>query len=215
MTVPDAGEERRVRWSVRLGGWLLSSLARTWRVREVNAGVWRAMHAAQEPCIIAFWHGEILGSAWFFRRQGMTTMVSEHRDGEIIARLVARWGIDSIRGSSSRGAGRVLLRMVRLVEAGSGFAITPDGPRGPAGVPQAGVLMASQRTGAPIIPVRIHASRAWRMRSWDRFMVPKPFATLTVTFGEPWIAPGTDEGALAEFARRMGPALPAEGAAPR
>lgn len=197
-------EERRIRRIVRYGGALLDVLARSWRIGERGTAAWRALREARRPQIVAFWHGEILGSAWFFRDQGMTTMVSEHSDGEIIARLVARWGIDSIRGSTSRGAGRVLLQMIRLVEAGTCFAITPDGPRGPAGVPQSGVLLASVRTGAPIFPVRISASRTWRMRSWDRFMIPKPFAKVTVTFGEPWVATGTGEAELAEFARRMG-----------
>lgn len=200
----DPQEERRIRRIVRYGGLFLDVLGRTWRLEERNAAAWRSLHAAGKPQIVAFWHGEILGCAWALRHQGITTMVSEHADGEIIARLVARWGIDSVRGSTSRGAGRALLQMVRLVEAGKGFAITPDGPRGPAGVPQSGVLLASVRTGAPIFPIRIAASRAWRMRSWDRFMVPKPFARVTVTFGEPWVAPGTGDAELAELARRMG-----------
>jgi lysophospholipid acyltransferase (LPLAT)-like uncharacterized protein len=200
-------EEARIRRSVRYGGWLLAILARTWRMRVVNADAWRALHAARKPCIVAFWHGEILGSAWFFRHQGVRTMVSTHGDGEIIARLVAIWGIGSVRGSSSRGGGNALRQMVSFLEEGNTFAITPDGPRGPAGVPQSGVLLASKRTGAPIFTVRIEASRAWRMNGWDRFMVPKPFARLTVTFGDPWVATGTDEAALAEFAKRMGPAL--------
>lgn len=209
-----APDERRIRRIVRYGGWFLAVLARTWRMREVRTAAWRERHSARQPCIVAFWHGEILGSAWFFRHQGVSTMVSEHSDGEIIARLVALWGIDSVRGSTSRGAGRALLQMVRFVEEGRTFAITPDGPRGPAGVPQSGVLLASVRTGAPIFPVRIDASRAWRMGSWDRFMVPKPFARVTVTFGEPWVATGTDDTALAEFAQRMGPALPPPQASP-
>jgi lysophospholipid acyltransferase (LPLAT)-like uncharacterized protein len=202
-----AGEEARIRRSVRYGGWLLAVLARTWRMRIVNADPWRARHAAQKPCIVAFWHGEILGSAWFFRHQGVSTMVSTHGDGEIIAKLIEIWGIASVRGSSSRGGGNALRQMVRFLEEGRTFAITPDGPRGPAGVPQSGVLLASARTGAPIFTVRIESSRAWRMNGWDRFMVPKPFARVTVTFGDPWVATGTDESALAELARRMGPAL--------
>lgn len=205
-------DETRIRRAVRYGGWLLAVLARTWRMRIVNAEGWRALHAARRPCIVAFWHGEILGSAWFFRHQNVTTMVSTHGDGEIIARLIEIWGIESVRGSSSRGGGNALRQMVRLVETGNTFAITPDGPRGPAGVPQSGVLLASVRTGAPIFTVRIAASRAWRMKGWDRFMVPKPFARLTVTFGDPWVATGTDEAALAEFAKRMGPALGRESA---
>src|SRR5690606_17424343 len=87
------------------------------------------------------------------------------------------------------------------------FAITPDGPRGPAGVAQGGVLLASARAAAPIVPMRSEVSSAWRLGSWDRFMVPKPFARVRVTYGDPWVATGTDDVAAAELTRRMGAAL--------
>ena len=83
--------------------------------------------------------------------------------------------------------------------------LTPDGPKGPAGVPQAGVLLASVQSGAPIITVRCEASSAWRLTSWDRFMIPKPFARIRITYGAPWLPDGTDQPALEAFARRMGP----------
>jgi lysophospholipid acyltransferase (LPLAT)-like uncharacterized protein len=201
-------QERRVRWIVRLGGPLIRLLAATWRYEEVNAAPWRALRAARKPFIFALWHGHLLAQTWLRRGEGITVMISEHRDGEIIARLVESWGYRTVRGSTSRGAGRALLGMVRELESGKEFAITPDGPRGPAGSVQGGVLLASARSGAPIVAMRSDVSRAWRLGSWDRFMIPKPFARVRVTYADPWVADGTDDAAGAGLAARIGPALP-------
>lgn len=207
-------DERRIRWVLRLGGPLIRLLASTWRVREVNDAPWRALRARGQAFIFTLWHGHLLAQTWTRRGEGITVMISEHRDGEIIARLVESWGYRTVRGSTSRGAGRALLGMVRELEAGKEFAITPDGPRGPAGSVQPGVLLASQRAGAPIVTMRSDVSRAWRLRSWDRFLIPKPFATVHITYGDPFVAADTDEAAAAEVARRLGPALPAPDARP-
>lgn len=207
-------DERRIRWVLRLGGPLIRLLASTWRVREVNDAPWRALRARGQAFIFTLWHGHLLAQTWTRRGEGITVMISEHRDGEIIARLVESWGYRTVRGSTSRGAGRALLGMVRELEAGKEFAITPDGPRGPAGSVQPGVLLASQRAGAPIVTMRSDVSRAWRLRSWDQFLIPKPFATVRITYGDPFVAADTDEAAAAEVARRLGPALPAPDARP-
>lgn len=203
----QARRERRVRWIVRLGGPLIRLLASTWRYEEVNAAPWRALRTSGQAFIFTLWHGHLLAQTWLRRGEGITTMISEHSDGEIIARLVESWGYRTVRGSTSRGAGRALLGMVRDLQAGREFAITPDGPRGPAGVAQGGVLLASARAAAPIVPMRSEVSSAWRLGSWDRFMVPKPFARVRVTYGDPWVATGTDDVAAAELTRRMGAAL--------
>lgn len=200
--------ERRVRWIVRLGAPLLRLLSMTWRIEERNSMGWRALRAAGKPFIFSLWHGHLLGLVWNVRDQGITVMISEHSDGEIIARIVERWGFRTVRGSTSRGAGRALLGMVRELGSGRDFAITPDGPRGPVGIPQAGVLLASQRSGAPIVSMRADFSNAWYLRSWDRLAIPKPFSRVVITFGDPWVAPGTDDASTAELVRRMGAALP-------
>lgn len=204
---PAAGSGR-VRWAVWLGSPLIRLLASTWRIEEVNDGPWRQLRAEGRPFIFTLWHGHLLAQTWARRGEGITAMISEHRDGEIIARLVESWGYRTVRGSTSKGAGRALLGMVRDLAAGNEFAITPDGPRGPAGTAQAGVLLASSRARAPIVPMRSEISNAWYLRSWDRFMVPKPFARIRITYGDPWQATSADDEALRELERRMGPALP-------
>jgi lysophospholipid acyltransferase (LPLAT)-like uncharacterized protein len=111
-------------------------------------------------------------------------MISEHRDGEIIARVAQGLGLELVRGSSSRGAARALLAACRMIESGWNVAITPDGPRGPNHSVAPGAAIIAQRSGAPLLPVACVASRAWRLSSWDGFMIPKPFARVTVAYSD-------------------------------
>lgn len=176
-------ESRKLRWTVRLGAALLRLLATTWRVRAVNEEPLREARHAGQRVLFALWHGELLPLLWYQRGRGVAVVISEHRDGEIISRIAESLGYRTVRGSSSRGASRALLGLARAIEEGHDGAITPDGPRGPAHVFAPGAAVAAQRTGVPIVPIRASASRAWRLKSWDRFLIPKPFATVTVTMG--------------------------------
>jgi lysophospholipid acyltransferase (LPLAT)-like uncharacterized protein len=180
-----AARDRRVRRAVRGGTALLHVLARSWRIRWANPEVLGELRARRQPVIFACWHGELLPLLWFHRGQGISVLVSEHSDGEIIARIAQRIGFDPVRGSTSRGGGRALLSMVRVLGAGGDVAITPDGPRGPAHSYAPGALIAAQRAGVPILPAAVHVDRAWRLRSWDRFLIPRPFARVTIAYGPP------------------------------
>lgn len=197
---------RKVRWAVWLGKPLLTLLAWTWRVEEVNTAPWRALVKAKKPYILSSWHGQLLVHIWANRFRGIAAMISEHGDGEIIARMMVTWGFVPVRGSSTRGGRRALVEMVEQIRGGRAFAITPDGPRGPAGVLQPGVLIASFKGGAPIITIRSEASRAWRLGNWDRFEIPKPFAKVRIIYGDPWQATATDDEAAKELQALMGPA---------
>ena len=175
--------ETRVRWIVRAGVTLIRLLAMTWRMRPVNDEGLRAARESGQRVIFTLWHGELLPLLWHHRKQGVAVVISEHRDGEIIAQIAERLGYTTVRGSSSRGGGRALIGLMRAIEGGRDGAVTPDGPRGPAHVFAPGAAIAAQRTGVPLQPVRASATRAWRLKSWDRFLVPKPFATVRVTYG--------------------------------
>jgi lysophospholipid acyltransferase (LPLAT)-like uncharacterized protein len=175
--------ETRVRWTVRAGVTLIRLLAMTWRMRVVNGEEVRAARASGQRVIFTLWHGELLPLLWHHRKEGVAVVISEHRDGEIIAQIAERLGYATVRGSSSRGGGRALIGLIRALQEGRDGAVTPDGPRGPAHVFAAGAAIASQRTGVPLLPIRASATRAWRLKSWDRFLVPKPFATVRVTYG--------------------------------
>jgi lysophospholipid acyltransferase (LPLAT)-like uncharacterized protein len=160
-------------------------LARTWRIRVVNGDYVRDLRRAGHTFIFALWHGQLLPLLWHHREEGVLVLISEHRDGELVARAAQSLGYGLIRGSSTRGAERALISLVRELQAGHEVAITPDGPRGPAATFASGALVAAQRSGSFILPVAASADRAWRLRSWDRFMIPKPFARVTVAYGAP------------------------------
>ena len=207
----DASAERRLRWLTRGGYAALRALAATWRLHVVGREPVDALRARGEPLVFAFWHGQMLPLLFQHRDEGVAILISAHRDGELIARVAHRFGFRTVRGSTSRGGGRALLGLVRELEQGREVAVTPDGPRGPAERFAPGALVAAQRAGAHIIPVAASARPAWRLRSWDRFMIPKPFARVTVAYGPPTrvqAATARDAGGEAErFERLVGDAV--------
>lgn len=159
----------------------------TWKI--VGREYRDRLEAAQQPYIFAIWHGRILVAMLSWRDRGLVSLISENFDGEWIARLSAHFGFDAIRGSSSRGGARVLIRAKRELEAGHSLLITPDGPRGPAGVAQPGAIWLASATGCPILPVRFTASRFRTTRSWDRHLVPQPGAVVTAIIAPPLSVP--------------------------
>lgn len=192
----------RVRILLPIGLLFVGLLARSWRIRERNAEGWRRLRAEKKPWIFALWHHSLLPVAYNHNNQGIAVLVSQHRDGELIARVLAAWGNSTVRGSTTRGGSRALLAMIRELEHGVTVALTPDGPRGPALAFQGGALIAAQRANVPIIPILMHADRAWRLKSWDRFSIPKFFARVTIAYGEPTMVGGaTPREAAAESAR--------------
>lgn len=181
--VDEEAPSLTMRWIVRLGTLLVRGLAATWRVRVIGDGALRGERAAGRAVIITLWHGQMLPLLYQHRGERVAILISEHRDGEIIARIATALGHRTVRGSTTRGAGRALLSMVRQVEAGQDIAVTPDGPRGPAKSFAAGALIVAQRTGAAIIPATVVARSAWRLKSWDRFMIPRPFTRVVISYG--------------------------------
>jgi lysophospholipid acyltransferase (LPLAT)-like uncharacterized protein len=176
-------DDRKVRWVVRLGVALIRLLATTWRVETVNGEPLAQARREKRRILFALWHGELLPLLWHQRGNDIAIVISEHRDGEIIAQIAESLGYATVRGSSSRGGSRALIGLMREIDAGRDGAITPDGPRGPARVFAPGAAVAAQRTGALIAPIRAAAAWSWRLRSWDRFLIPKPFARVRVSFG--------------------------------
>jgi lysophospholipid acyltransferase (LPLAT)-like uncharacterized protein len=134
---------------------------------------------------MGFWHGRILTATFYFRRRGIVVITSENFDGEWIARIIERFGYGTVRGSTSRGARKAMLQLVREMREGKAAGFTLDGPRGPARVAQPGAVWLAKATGSPLLPFHLEASSSWTMRSWDRTQIPKPFATVALTIGEP------------------------------
>lgn len=194
---------RRDRIGLTLGGGVLRSIAHTWRFEVRNAAALESLRDQRRPFIFSLWHGQLLPLLWHHRGQQIAVLISEHRDGELVARLAKSLGYRLIRGSSTRGGERALLSLVRELKEGQEVAVTPDGPRGPALKYAPGALIAAQRSAAPILPIAAHASSAWRLRSWDRFLIPKPFARVTVAYGNPVEVVAPDPRAAAEHAEKL------------
>lgn len=200
-------DERRARWLSLLGSWVIRAIGITWRVRIVNAGPVDRLRYDGQPVALLLWHGQLLPLLYVMRFQSIACLISTHKDGELIAQVARRLGCKLIRGSSSRGADRALLGLVRTLRDGFTVAVTPDGPRGPYRTFAPGALVAAHRAEAPVVAFGVHATRAWYLSSWDKFMIPKPFARLTIVFDAPTMVPGDSSRDAADavpvFTERM------------
>ena len=168
--------------------------ARTWRYRLVGREHAQAMYDAKRPFIFVLWHSRILPLLFLHRDEQVVLLISRHRDGGHLARLAERWGYRFVRGSTRRGGEVGLLGVVRALQAGSVVALTPDGPRGPAERVKPGVIAAAQHAEVPIVPVGAWPSATWRLGSWDRFCIPKPFARIEVVYGTPLVIGAGKDG---------------------
>lgn len=203
----SVSDARRARWLSLVGSWIIRMLGVTWRVRMIDVRAVDALRHDGHPVALLLWHGQLLPLLYVMRFQSIACLISTHRDGELIAQVARRLGCKLIRGSSSRGADRALLGLVRTLRDGFTVAVTPDGPRGPNRSFAPGALVAAHRASAPVVAFGVHASRAWVLNSWDQFMIPKPFARLTIVFDTPMRVPGNDARDAADavpmFTERM------------
>lgn len=186
----------KTRAAISVGGFIIRMLARTWRIRAYGREPFDRNRSHEKGAIFTFWHGQMLPLVAEHHRP-TTVLISDHRDGEIITQIVSSFGCRAVRGSSSKGAARALLQLSRTLNEANDIAITPDGPRGPRHSFAPGAVVLSQRTSAPIVLLASHASRVWRLKTWDAFEIPKPFARVTVAYGEPFVisADGAREAA--------------------
>jgi lysophospholipid acyltransferase (LPLAT)-like uncharacterized protein len=162
-------------------------LGRTLRVTEVNWGVVERLWAEGGPVVYAVWHGRMLMiPARYASLRRFHVLASRSRDGELLSRFVRGFGVEAVRGSSSRGAGAALLTLARLLRREAAHVVVvPDGPRGPRFVAQAGAVLLAHLGHAPILPVGFGAWPRTEVGSWDRFVIPHPFARAAFVFGEP------------------------------
>lgn len=164
---------------------LLKLLGFTWRIRMIRDNETVNLIKEYGSIIYAFWHSRLLPLSYTHRKRGITVLVSEHRDGELISRGIKKLGFNVVRGSTTRGGVKALMGMVESAKAGYPLAITPDGPRGPAMKVKPGAVFIAKVANIPVIPVGVDAKRKWTLKTWDRFIIPKPFTTVAVVFGEP------------------------------
>jgi lysophospholipid acyltransferase (LPLAT)-like uncharacterized protein len=164
-------------------------LARTWRLRVLHGEHLEQLRADRQPFVFALWHGQMLPLLWQHRGDGIAILISDHDDGEIIARAARSLGLSAVRGSTSHGGRRALLGLVRALRDGQEIAVTPDGPRGPSHTFAPGALVVACRGNAPVLLLAAAADRAWRLRSWDGFMIPKPFSRVSIVYAPPQVVP--------------------------
>jgi hypothetical protein len=166
-------------------------LATSWRFHVHHVDRWQRTCEAGRPFLFLLWHEAWLPLLWRHRQQQVAIVVSQGREGQYLANYARRIGYRAVQGSSTSGGARALLGAIRALDDGHTVAITPDGPRGPRRHVKPGVVRAAQRANAVILPLHAVARSAWRLRSWDHTMIPKPFARIDVGYGEPFtVAPG-------------------------
>jgi hypothetical protein len=198
------------------GALLVRALGATWRVDASGLATFDAAIAQGRRCIFALWHAQLLPLVWTHRGRGGVVLVSRHRDGELIARIIERLGFVTSRGSSTRGGEEGVMDMLRRAGEGRLLAITPDGPRGPAETLKPGLVYLASRSGLPIVPVAAASRSCWTLRSWDRFRVPRPFTRVVVAYGNPIpVPPGLEGDSLEPWRARVQEALEAHTAAVR
>ncbi len=170
---------------------------------------WRVegMHHLEHLCqrgrtpIYALWHDRIL-AFYYLRHRGIVVIVSESFDGEWVARILQWFGYGTVRGSTSRGGRRAIIRLKRALADGRATGITVDGPRGPAQRAQAGAIWLASASGQPILPVHVEAARYWTAGGWDRTQIPKPFSQVALAIGTPLEVPADLADGLLEAKRQ-------------
>ncbi len=179
--------------AARLARWVILAFGRTWRIRVVAGEEHlEALLAEPSPALISFWHNRSVAFSYFFLDRlvggglNLTLLASHSRDGELVTRVIKRWGLNTVRGSASRGGTAALRGLHRAItRQGSSPVMIPDGPRGPLYYFKVGVAVLAQTSRAPILPFGVAASSFFTLKSWDRIIVPWPFSRVAITIGEP------------------------------
>ncbi len=196
-------KDRVLAWAASWLGWaVIQFVAKTSRIHfHYPPGV-KEFIRSDKPFIYAFWHRYQLLNAYVHRGEPVYVLVSQSKDGELIARALNRFGMNTVRGSSSRRAAGALLELIRRGKEGKRIVFTPDGPRGPLGSVHQGVIAAARETGHPVLTLAWAGTRVKELSSWDRFLVPLPFARYHVAYGPMFhVEPGDSDEAAEEKIR--------------
>jgi len=181
-------EGRPARWLIAVGFRILQLWSLTLRYKiEDRAGIVGKVTA--QNYIASLWHNRLLIFPFVLRRffpdRHGAALISASRDGELLADAIKRFDYDVVRGSSSRLGASAILQLSQTLASGRDVVITPDGPRGPIYELGPGIVFLAQKSGAAVVPVNIEYSSCWRLKSWDRFILPRPFAKVHVIIGSP------------------------------
>jgi len=190
-------------------GWSLMSLwSRTLRVRFVNRETPPGQEAEGKNLIYAFWHGRQFLLFHTHRDSNIVIPASESRDGEIQAGIIGRFGFGVVRGSSKRKGAQAFMGLMKALRNGKSIALAVDGPRGPIYEVKQGITSLAGKLGKPIVPVVMSAKRSWVLeKTWDKYMLPKPFTECVIMYGEPIMVNGTGEDELENKRQELTAAL--------
>ncbi len=179
-------------------------LRATTRIEHVNKGATDRLRQRGEGFLACFWHGRLLAMPFAYDGGRLKVLISRHRDGEFIARVVRYFGIGAVRGSSSRGGVASLREILAELKEGNAVAITPDGPKGPRYQIKQGLIEIARITQRPIVPITYSASKKRLFNSWDRFVLPYPFSKILFLWGDPvYVARETDNERIEAIRRRV------------
>ena len=204
----EADVKIRNRHLVRAAGWLgaafARSLVRTLSVRYHCLGLDVALGRTQlaDRFVYSIWHENLLFPAAHFGGPDLAVLISSHADGQILGGLIEAMGMEMVLGSSTRGGVEAVRQLLRPDPRWKNLAVTTDGPRGPRRIVQPGAVYVASRTGMKLVPVGVGYCRPWRLRSWDRFAVPKPFSRVRCVLGEPMTVPPNLRSAGIEEVRK-------------
>lgn len=186
---------------IRLADWAFFLLIRiiglTIRYETEGWENFEAIEGANKLPIYSFWHDRIFAGTYFFRNRGIVVMSSQSKDGEYIARFIKRLGYGTIRGSSTRGGTKALVEMIRAMKQGLPMAFSLDGPKGPRYVAKSGAVLLAKKTGNPMMPFVVECRHFFRLKSWDRMQIPRPFTRAKVIIDKPiYVSPDAGEDDL-------------------
>ena len=165
---------------------IIKLLGDTYRLKVEG---WEKVEVVKTGKILCAFHGRTVMATKLFRNRNYWALISHSRDGEMQNGIFRRFGFQTIRGSTGRGGLKAALEAIKVLRNGDTLVFTPDGPRGPSGIVQEGAMMIARKSGAALIPVGVSAKRRKLFRSWDRFMIPKPFSQCVMLFGDPIYIP--------------------------
>jgi hypothetical protein len=190
---------------IAFGYWLLQIWVRTLRYHvDDRAGV--VHKPVGKNYIGCLWHNRLLVLPFVLKRftpnRRGAALISASRDGDLLTDAIRRFGFDIVRGSSSKMGASALLQLTEVLSGGGDVVITPDGPRGPVYELGPGLVFLAQKTGAPVLPMNLEYSSCWRFKSWDRFILPRPFSQVRVIFGAPHHVAATNTAEEFEAERR-------------
>ncbi|MBN2103977.1 lysophospholipid acyltransferase family protein [bacterium] len=187
-----------------LGNWVLHGLCRTLKIESEGEEAMEKLRKNGQPIVYAFWHGRHFLLVHYMGHRNASVVVSLSRDGSLIANILLKSGFGVVRGSSHRNPVRALVDAVKQMKQGRHIAFTVDGPKGPVHQVKPGAIYLAKKMTAYIVPISVGFSRCWKLSSWDRYLIPKPFARAKIIFDTPYLISGDlSESAVASACREL------------